>query len=315
MNLRPGDLIVFDQHDDGSLFLKPAPTETPPSAGSAYLIQAHAFSTPGVLERVIVGAYRAGHDSIELRSELPLAPERVEELLDTVRGLLGVSVVAQEPNRIVLQNFIDPSKYGLPQLVQRLKMIEIATLEEAEEILRRRTRSRRLRSLGDENAKVLALLVRQLFMASRDRSLARRIGCPDPRQLLEWRVVVHALQEISRLIQEISASVDEDPAGIDSGALELAGLLTELKATLRSVVETLIEPTLGGACNAHAESMRLAELARGTARQLKAPARKSGILIATLAVERSAVGLAALTEIAVDRAVSSNHEAILVSSP
>ncbi len=26
MNLRPGDLIVFDQNDDGTLYLKPAPT-------------------------------------------------------------------------------------------------------------------------------------------------------------------------------------------------------------------------------------------------------------------------------------------------
>lgn len=315
MNLRPGDLIVFDQHDDGSLFLKPAPTESAPAAATPYLVEARSFSTPGQLERLVIGAYRVGHDSIEIRSEVPLAPERVEELLDTARGLLGVSVVAQESNRIVLQNFVDPSKYGLPQLVQRMKMIDIATLEESEEILRRKVRSRRLRSLEDETGKVLSLLVRQLFLASRDRALARRIGSPDPRQLLEWRVVVHALQEISRLVHEIAVSVDRDPAGLESGAAELLGLLGELKSTLRSVVETLIEPSLGSACAAHSESLRLAELAETTSRRLRAPARRSGIFRAALAVERCGIGLSTLAEIAVDRAVSTGHETILVAAP
>jgi phosphate uptake regulator len=315
MNLRPGDLIVFDQHDDGSLFLKPAPNGAPPVAGTSYLVQAHSFGTPGLLERLVVGAYRVGHDSIEIRSETPLPPERVEELLDTARGLLGVSVVAQEPNRIVLQNFIDPSKYGLPQLVQRMKMIDIATLEEAEEILRHHVRSRRLSSLADETSKVLALLVRQLFLASRDRSLARRIGSPDPRQLLEWRVVVHALQEISRLVREVAASVDADPSGLEAGGTELLLLVGELKSTLRTVVETLVDPGLGDACAAHAEAIRLAELAQGAVKSLKGPARRSGILPATVAIQQGAVGLSTLAELAVDRAVAANHETVLVATP
>jgi phosphate uptake regulator len=313
MNLHPGDLIVFDQHDDGSLFLKPAPTDAAPAPGTSYLVQAAAFSTPGLLERLVVGAYRVGHDSVEIRSEQPLPPERVEELLEAARGLLGVSVVAQEPNRIVLQNFIDPSKYGLPQLVQRMKMIDIATLEEAEEMLKRRGRSKRLKPLSDETDKVLSLLVRQLFLASRDRALARRIGSPDPRQLLEWRVIVHALQEISRLVHGIATALDADPKALDAGAPDLLGLLGELKSTLRTVVEALVEPALGSACAAHAESQRLAELAAATARGLKGPARRSGILPATLAVERSAFGLSSLAELAVDRAVGVGHETVLIS--
>ena len=180
MNLRPGDLIVFDQNDDGTLYLKPAPLPGAPPAGAPYLIQARTFSSPGVLKRHVVGAYRLGHDAIEIRTELPLGGDRVEELQEAARSLIGVSVVAQEPNRILLQNFIDPSKYGLPQLVQRMKMILVALLEESDEILVRRARSRRLGGLSEESNKVLALLVRQLFLASRDWGLARRIGSPDP---------------------------------------------------------------------------------------------------------------------------------------
>ena len=315
MNLRPGDLIVFDQNDDGTLFLKPAPLPGAPTGGAPYMVQAHSFDMPGVLERLVVGAYRVGHDAIEIRSELPLPPERVEELLQAARGLLGVSVVSQEPNRILLQNFIDPSKYGLPQLVQRMRMILVAFLEEGEEILRRRGRSRRLSSLAEETNKVLALLVRQQFLASRDWSLARRIGSPDPRQLLEWRVVVQTLEEMGDLLQEITATLNEEPARLAGADPGIAEILDGLKGGLKAVVESLMHPSLARATEAYSESVRLKELAHSVARRQKGPARKSGLYLAALALERTAGRLSALAEVAVDRAVAVGTETILVTAP
>lgn len=315
MNLRPGDLIVFDQNDDGTLYLKPAPTPGAVVSGSPYLVQAHAFQDPGVLERLVVGAYRVGHDAIEIRTELPLASERLEELQQAARGLIGVSVVAQEPNRILLQNFIDPSKYELPQLVQRMKMILLAYLEESEELLSRRTRSRRAINLGEEANKVLALLVRQLFLASRDWSLARRIGSPDPRQLLEWRVVVHALEEIASLLAEISAELNRDPAHLGPAGAEVRVLLSELKANLKSIMESIMRPSLAIACDVHAESLRLADSARSATGRLKGDARRNGLLAAAHAVQRSARCLALLSQVALDRAVAQGGETILVAAP
>jgi AbrB family looped-hinge helix DNA binding protein len=315
MNLRPGDLIVFDQNDDGTLYLRPAPVAGTAVAGVPYLVQAQSFDTPGVLERLIVGAYRVGHDAIEIRSDVALAPERVEELLSAARKLIGVSVVAQEPNRIVLQNFIDPSKYGLPQLVQRMKMILIAFLEESETLLDRRGHSKRLPSLDEETQRVLALLVRQLFLASRDWSLARRIGSPDPRQLLEWRVVVHALQELSGLLSEIADLLDagrERPAG-DTAALRTH--LGELKVGLKAVVDTLIRPSLSEACEAYSQLNALGISAGDTAEKMGVTARRTGLHAATIAAQRSAACLSTLAEVAVDRAVSVGNDSVLVAAP
>lgn len=313
MNLRPGDLIVFDQNDDGTLYLKPAPAPGATPPGAPYLVQAHTFDTPGVLERLVTGAYRVGHDAIEIRSELPLAPERVEELLQSARRLLGVSVVAQEPNRVVLQNFVDPSKYGLPQLVQRMRMILVALVEEAEELLKPRARARRLPSLEEESDRVLALLVRQLFLASRDWSLARRIGSPDPRQLLEWRVVVHALDELGALLTEMARELDADPTARDGLAAAMGPLLAALKAGLKSVMDALMRPSLADACDAHAESTRLAEAAQAVGRGLKRAQRRRGAFVATLAVQHGAACLTTLSEVALDRAVQLGNETILIS--
>ncbi len=314
MNLRPGDLIVFDQNDDGTLYLKPAASPGAAALGTPYLVEAHSVDTPGFLERLVIGAYRVGHDSVEIRTTVALAPERLEELHQAARRLLGVSVVAQEPNRVLVQSFIDPSKYELPQLVQRMKMILVATIEESEELLRSGGRSRRLVSLGEETNRVLALLIRQLFLSSRDWSLARRIGSPDPRRLLEWRVVVHALEELGLVVAEIARDLHEHPPEAGRAPSDLPELLAELKVHLKAIVDALMHPSLAQAAEAHAESVRLSEAARTGARRLKGSARRSGLLPATLAVQRGAACLAILSEVALDRAVSEGNSTVLVTA-
>ncbi len=315
MNLRPGDLVVFDQNDDGALYLKPAPAPGANGTVAPYLVQAPSFDTDGVLERLIVGAYRAGHDAIEIRTGVALGPERVEEVVEAARGLLGVSVVAQEPNRVVLQNFIDPSKYGLPQLVQRMKMILVAFLEEMEEVVRRRARSRRGATLEEESKKVLSLLVRQLFLASRDWSLARRIGSPDPRQLLEWRVVVHALEELTTYYAEALTLLNEeaDRLGAEQGA-PIAERLPELKARLKEVVDALMHRSLDRACEVYQGGTSSSRLALDARRRLP-PAR--GPVSARLArhlLERSGLCVDVLAELAIDRAVAAGNETVLVEA-
>ncbi|HTP55972.1 MAG TPA: AbrB/MazE/SpoVT family DNA-binding domain-containing protein [Thermoplasmata archaeon] len=311
MNLRPGDLVVFDQNDDGTLFLKPAPAPGTVGTASPFLVQARSIDTPGLLERLIVGAYRVGHDAIEVRTDVPLSADRMEELTQTARGLLGVSIVAQEPNRVVLQNFIDPSKYGLPQLVQRMKMILVAFLEEMEEVVRRRGRSRRLSNLEEEANKVLALLVRQLFLASRDWSLARRIGSPDPRQLLEWRVVVHSLEELSALLGEALAALnDEAPRLTAEAAAALARTLPDVKGQLKSVVDTVMHPSLDHACEVYQQGDVPGN--GGSSSAWSISGGRSGRSRATShLLKRSSTCLTLLAGLAIDRAVAAGGESVL----
>jgi hypothetical protein len=222
-------------------------------------------------------------------------------------------VVAQEPNRVLLQNFIDPSKYGLPQLVQRTKMILVAFLEEMEEVARRRTRSRRLSTLEEEANKVLALLVRQLFLASRDWSLARRIGSPDPRQLLEWRVVVHALEELAELFGETLCLLNDGAATLPTEAAEALGRsIPGLKLQLKGVVDALMHPSLDNACGIFQESEQTESAAVPFSRTLarRAPAARDAHDL----LQRGSRCLALLAGVAIDRAVASGTETILVEA-
>ena len=315
MNLRPGDLVVFDQNDDGALYLKPAPVPGAAPAGAPFLVQARAFDTPGVLERLIVGAYRVGHDAIEVRTDVPLAPDRVEEVLGAARGLLGVSVVAHESNRMVLQNFIDPSKYGLPQLVQRMKMILIAFLEEMEAVVQRPNRSRRLTTLEEEGNKVLALLVRQLFLASRDWALARRIGSPDPRQLLEWRVAVYALEELGQMYGDALATLHVEIAKLPADVrVSLVEYVPEMKAHLKSVVDALMHPSLDHACEVYHENASFGENLAEVVSKIRRNGLSAGARSTVQWLPRSAGCLALLAELAIDRAVAAGSESVLVEA-
>jgi hypothetical protein len=238
----------------------------------------------------------------------------VEETVQTARGLLGVSIVAQEPTRIVLQNFVDPSKYELPQLVQRMKMILVAFIDETEEVLERHSRTRRLTTLSEEGSKVLALLVRQLFLASRDWSLARRIGSPDPRQLLEWRVVVHALEELADLFNETLTVLNDNRSKLAGTEVTLIELLPRLKEHLKEVVDALMRPSLDRACEVYQDSINLWRASTEAADRLKGVARKNGVYRATVALGRGASCLSVLAEMAIDRAVSTGHETVMVEA-
>ncbi len=306
MHLRPGDVVVFDQNDDGTLYLKPSPGGNHPHVVPPFAVHAAMFQEPGQLERLVAGAYRAGHDSIEIHSDEPLNTERLEEVQGVARRLLGLSVVAQEPYRVVLQSFIDPSKYALPQLVQRMKMILVALVEESERSLERTGSARTLRhtSLAEETEKVHALLVRQLLLASRDWSLAKQIGSPDPRQLLVWRVVVQSLEEVGHLLEDLSRSLQDHPS--EARGIGFLQALRDFKQVLQDVVEALVHPSLPKACAAYDAAADLGSRVEA----LPFPSRRAGRRNAPPrlppqgTLRRASEKLRTLAEVAVDRAVA-----------
>jgi AbrB family looped-hinge helix DNA binding protein len=316
MHLRPGDAVVFDQNDDGTLYLRPAPSTGSSHPPQPFSVHAALFPEAGQLERVVAGAYRAGHDAIEIHSDEPLNPERLEELQSAARRLLGLSVVAQDPHRVVLQSFIDPSKYALPQLVQRMKMILIAFVEEAERHLNGEASRPGLRhvSLAEETGKVHALLVRQLLLASRDWSLAKMIGSPDPRQLLVWRVVVQSLDELGSHLDELCRSIGQHPS--EFRGHPFARGLAGFKDVLEAVVDALVRPSLPKACEAYDAALELRRQVEDLPVRVSrrggsenSPGPRGGE-----ALRQAVDKLVGMAEVAVDRAVAGGEPGLSVGA-
>ena len=194
-------------------------------------------------------------------------------------------------------------------------MILLAFLDEMEELARRRARSRRRGTLEEESKKVLSLLVRQLFLASRDWSLARRIGSPDPRQLLEWRVVVHALEELAAYYSEalslLNDEADKLGADVTSG---LAARLPELELRLKDVVDALMRRSLERACEVYQGGLP-GERVTVDGRRSLSPTRGSATAKrACHLLERSGLCVDLLAELAIDRAVAAGNETVLAEA-
>ncbi len=303
LHLRPGDSVVFDQSDDGSLFLRPSEGHSGERGLPPFQVEAAHFESPGELEFLVSGAYRAGHDSIEILSDVPLTPEAVEEVQATARRLLGVSVVAQEPNRLLVQSCLDPSKYALAHMIQRMRMILAALADELARALDppHSDRPLRLSNLSEELEKTHAFLVRQLQLASRDWSLARHIGSPDPRELLSWRVVVQSLDEAGRLLLERRRPRHLPP----SVASVLSESFAAYKVALETVVDALVHPSLTRACEARERVKELFGKLDGVRDSRHRGQRRPALPPAASCLRQSALKLRGLVDVAMDRAVTS----------
>ncbi len=303
LHLRPGDMVVFDQNDDGTLYLRPAQGKSGGRSLAPFQVEATLFASPGELEFLVAGAYRAGHDSIEILSDVPLTLEAVEEVQAAARRLLGVSVVAHEPNRLVVQSFLDPSKYSLPQMIQRMRMILSALVEEAEGLVRREgpSRSKRAPALSEELGKVHALLVRQLQLASRDWSLAREIGSPDPRHLLSWRVVVQSLGESGRILVDLLPTLSRGRGTPNPARAEI---LQAYQAGLETVVDALVHPSLTRACAARDQVHTLQRKLESARPERSRRVSGRTPLSFNTALRQGAKNLEGLVEVAMDRAVT-----------
>ena len=162
---------------------------------------------------------------------------------------------------------------------------------------------------------MLSLLVRQLFLASRDWSLARRIGSPDPRQLLEWRVVVHSLEELSSTYAEARTLLHDEAGRLGTeAASSLSARLPELKNRLKDVVDALMHRSLERACAVY-QAGGNGERAISDPRRSLLPARGSAAArLARHLLERSGLCVDLLAQLAIDRAVAAGSETVLVEA-
>ena len=160
-----------------------------------------------LLRRLVLAAYVVGHDAIEVSTgNVELATSQLDVLRRTLNELIGVGIVEQETNRIVIQSFLDPSKFPIDGLISRLHLIvesmrEFAVrslLEERDEF------AKQVIDMDVEADKVYFLATRLLLQAVEDKAVAEKVGLENPRNIIGDRVVVKALEEVGDYAQVIA---------------------------------------------------------------------------------------------------------------
>lgn len=214
MGVHPGDSLRFRDAGFGRLEVVPASGSSSSSSAVQKVLNVDARDAPPhLLSRLIIGAYITGHEQVILQGRI--SPAQRGEVAGTVSRLLGSSIVEDGPDRIEIQNFVDPTHYGLSRLVSRMvgllrlqvQACSAALTDEGD------LEIERLEAMEDEVDKIYRLTIRQLLLASDNFQIAKEIGVPSHHFQLGSRVVAKVLEEIGDLLQGIGEELGSRAKG------------------------------------------------------------------------------------------------------
>lgn len=206
MKLKRGDMVNITTDDQGRLVIHPSLEVL--KAKSRCIINAEKVDET-LLGRLIIGTYIAGHETIEIRTRREeLTPQQLEIVRKTTNELIGVGVVGQEVNKIIMQSFLDSSKFPIDGLISRLNLIVDSMRDLAVKALieEKMEYAKQVIDMDVEADKVYFLATRQLLQAVEDKGLAEKVGLENPRNILGDRLVVKALEEVGDYAQVIAKS-------------------------------------------------------------------------------------------------------------
>jgi phosphate uptake regulator len=208
VKLKAGDIVSIKREDDGSLKLIPG-TEHKREEIKNCVVNADLCSSKNLLTRVITANYILGHDTIQIAAKDELKKSHLEEIRATTQRLTGLSIVEQTLKQVTLQSFVDPTRFPIYGLMRRLHIIISSMLEVSIKALveRRPELASEVSHMEDESDRIYWLIVRQLLLAIRDRSVGTKIGIESPVHIPGNRVVAKTLEEMADSAENIATEV------------------------------------------------------------------------------------------------------------
>jgi len=211
MNLKRGDSVFLVPEKDGSLKLFPSKILKPTEGIEEYICNSDLCDDPKMLERIIVGSYILGRDLFSIISSERVRSEHIEEVRGIMSKLIGLGIVEETPDRIVLQCSVDPRKFHLDMLLRRLSIISLTIVKEAVQALVDFDISLAKDAIKreDEADMMYLLAMRLLISAQRRREVAKEIGLKDPLHILYFGLMLRYLELIADYAEEIARRVIE----------------------------------------------------------------------------------------------------------
>jgi len=135
----------------------------------------------------------------------------MEEVRATARRLIGLSIIEESSDRVIIQCSIDPGKFNIGSLLKRLSIIALTMLDEAMQTLATSDPSFAKDAISRENEVDMMhrLTIRLLTSAQEDRAIAEKIGLTDPLHILSYVLVSKHLELVADQVEGIARRVIE----------------------------------------------------------------------------------------------------------
>jgi phosphate uptake regulator len=244
VKLKAGDIVSIKREDDGSLKLIPG-TEHKSEEVKNCVVNADLCNSNNLLSRVITGNYILGHDTIQIVAKDELKRRHLEEIRATTQRLTGLSIVEQTLRQVTLQSFVDPTRFPIYGLMRRLHIILSSMLDVSIKALveRRSDLASEVAHMEEESDRIYWLIVRQLLLAIKDRSVGTKIGIESPIHIPGNRVVAKTLEEMADSAENIANEVitlkDREIVG-DSILSDIAKFANEVTKTSEQSMKALL---------------------------------------------------------------------------
>ncbi len=197
LGLEAGTVLQLVREEDGSVRIEPPGRA--PSDVSACRVRAEACEDPRTLERVVIGNYLLGRDTVQVVSRTPLAEDVLGEVYSAVDKLTGMTIVEQEDRSIVLESFVEPTKFPVRGLLRRLQYLAERMIKLSLEGITKPDEGvpADLLRLEEETDGLYWLITRQLRVAARDRTAGSQIGETDPWHIAGDVLVAAMLERVA----------------------------------------------------------------------------------------------------------------------
>jgi phosphate uptake regulator len=239
-----GDEVSLRMGGKGTLTVLPESANTEDSKA---IIRADRLNA-NALERAIVAQYVLGRRIIHIeKSEGALDSEHINAVYKAETQLMGLGVIEETPERIAIRCSVDPEDFTLDNLLERLENTGSTMRGEAVKALAHGNPDLAQRALNRERQanKIFVLLLRLIFTAYQNPSLARAVGLEEGFPLIGYRSVAKNLEltaDNAEDIANICLDAEDHKLDVDSATMrrirEFTDQVDEITATaVRAVVE------------------------------------------------------------------------------
>jgi phosphate uptake regulator len=239
-----GDEVSLRMGGKGTLTVLPESANTEDSKA---VIRADKLNA-NALERAIVAQYVLGRRIIHIeKSEGALDSEHINAVYKAETQLMGLGVIEETPERIAIRCSVDHEDFTLDNLLERLENTGSTMRGEAVKALAHGNPDLAQRALNRERQanKIFVLLLRLIFTAYQNPSLARAVGLEEGFPLIGYRSVAKNLEltaDNAEDIANICLNAEDHTLDVDSATMrrirEFTDQVDDVTATaVRAVVD------------------------------------------------------------------------------
>jgi len=216
--VKKGDELSLTQLKSGVMAVSPASATYQKPTATIHVEHLNSST----IERAIIAQYVLGRRVIYIKSAVTLNSEIINAIYKAETQLMGLGVVEETPNAIVINCSIDPTDFNLNDLLTRLEITGRTMRDESINAFMTGNKDMAQRALNRENQanKIFLLLLRLIYISYQNPVVAHSVGFEDVFPLISYRSIAKNLELTADDSEDIANKVlesDTHTIDLDTG--------------------------------------------------------------------------------------------------